>query len=211
MRYVTRTLERQVLAATRDFPALVLTGPRRAGKTFLLRHLFPRAAYYLFEDPDVVARFRADPQGFLDEVRSPAILDEIQNVPEVFNYVRSRIDRAPRRKGQWLLTGSQEAGMMRKRDRVDGRTRRCPATPADVGRGRRRRPASCGAGSRRCWRGPGAASLWFSSYLQTYLERDVRSLSRRPMTWRRSAASSPCWRPGTARCSTRPTWPLLWA
>jgi predicted AAA+ superfamily ATPase len=49
--------------------------------------------YYLFEDPDVIARFREDPQGFLDGVRPPVILDEIQNAPEVFNFVRSRIDR----------------------------------------------------------------------------------------------------------------------
>lgn len=90
----------------------MLTGPRRAGKTWLLKRLYLRAHYHLFEDPDVVARFRHDPQGFLDGVRLPAILDEIQNVPEVFNYVRSRIDRAPRRSGQWFLIASQEAGLM---------------------------------------------------------------------------------------------------
>ena len=100
MRYVRRKLESQVVAAAKSFPALVLTGPRRSGKTWMLKHLFPRASYHLFEDPDVVARFRHDPQGFLDGVRLPAILDEIQNTPEVFNYVRSRIDREPRRTGR---------------------------------------------------------------------------------------------------------------
>jgi len=59
-----------------------------------------------------VARLRADPQGFLDSVKTPVILDEVQNVPEVFAFVRSRIDRRPRRTGQWLLTGSQEAPLM---------------------------------------------------------------------------------------------------
>jgi hypothetical protein len=59
-----------------------------------------------------VARLRADPHGFLDAARTPAILDEVQNVPEVFAFVRSRIDRRPRRTGQWLLTGSQEAPLM---------------------------------------------------------------------------------------------------
>ena len=52
MRYLRRALESPVSAAARGFPAVVLTGPRRAGKTSLLRHLFPKASYYLFEDPD---------------------------------------------------------------------------------------------------------------------------------------------------------------
>src|ERR1035438_3338318 len=109
MRYLRRELEGQVLRAVKNFPAMVLAGPRRAGKTWLLQHLFPRAGYFLLEDPDIVARLRADPQGFLDAVKTPVILDEVQNVPEVFAFVRSRIDRQPRRAGQWLLTGSQEA------------------------------------------------------------------------------------------------------
>jgi predicted AAA+ superfamily ATPase len=74
----------------------------------------PKASYFLLEDPDVVARLRADPQGFLDAVKPPAILDEVQNVPEVFRYVRTRIDRDPRIFGRWLLTGSQEAPLMQR-------------------------------------------------------------------------------------------------
>ena len=90
MQYVRRGLERQLIRAVKNFPAVVLTGPRRAGKTYLLRRLFPRASYFLLEDPDVVARLRADPQGFLDGVKTPAILDEVQNVPEVFALVKPR-------------------------------------------------------------------------------------------------------------------------
>ena len=89
MKYIHRALAAPVARAVRHFPALVLTGPRRAGKTFLLRRLFPEASSFLLEDPDGVARLRADPQGFLDEVKTPAILDEVQNVPEVFAHVRA--------------------------------------------------------------------------------------------------------------------------
>ncbi len=80
----------------------------------MLRHLFPAARHVLLEDPDVVARVRADPHAFLDELPLPAILDEIQHAPELFAYVRARIDRAPERKGEWLLTGSQEAPLMKR-------------------------------------------------------------------------------------------------
>ena len=96
MRHTPRRIESTLQKAARNFPAVVLTGARRAGKTWLLRHLFPKAGYYLFEDSDLVARFRHDPQGFLDGVKFPAILDEIQNVPEVFNFVRARVDRGAR-------------------------------------------------------------------------------------------------------------------
>src|SRR5437588_5394020 len=112
MKYIHRALEKQVAQAARHFPAVVLSGPRRAGKTMLLRRLFPKADYFLLEDPTLVARLRADPLGFLDAVKTPAILDEVQNVPEVFALVRARIDARPRQKGQWFLTGSQEAPLM---------------------------------------------------------------------------------------------------
>jgi len=176
MRYVHRELEVQAIAAARAFPCLVLTGPRRAGKTWLLKHLFPAASYYLFEDPDVVARFRYDPQGFLDGVKLPVILDEIQNVPEVFNFVRARIDRSPRRTGQWFLTGSQEAGLMRNvTESMAGRAAILQLLPMSV-----RESAKVSllhGGFPEVLARPKAASLWFSSYLQTYLERDVRSIS----------------------------------
>ena len=61
----------------------------------------------------MIARVRSDPQGFLDGLRPPVVLDEVQNVPEIFSFVRTRIDRRPRQVGQWVLTGSQESPLMR--------------------------------------------------------------------------------------------------
>ena len=89
MKYLPRTLEGEVLKAVCNFPALVLTGARQAVKTRLLNHLFPQADYRLLEDPEIVARGRADPQGFLDELKLPVILDEIRNAPELFARSRS--------------------------------------------------------------------------------------------------------------------------
>lgn len=176
MKYLHRELEKQVARAARHFPAVVLTGPRRAGKTMLLRRLFPRASYFLLEDPDVVARLRADPQGFLDEVKTPVILDEVQQVPEVFSFVRSRIDQNPRLAGQWLLTGSQEAPLMRGvTESMAGRAAVLQLLPLST----RETPrvTLLRGGYPEAVARPGGARLWFSSYLQTYLERDVRAVT----------------------------------
>jgi predicted AAA+ superfamily ATPase len=176
VRYIHRELERQILKAARSFPALVLTGPRRAGKTWLLRRLFPKASYFLLEDPDVVSRLRADPQGFLDALKTPVILDEVQNVPEVFAFVRSRIDRQPRRTGQWLLTGSQEAPMMRGvSESMAGRAAVLQLYPMSARETPKVTPLR--GGYPEVLARPGAARLWFASYLQTYLERDVRAVT----------------------------------
>jgi hypothetical protein len=176
VRYVTRELETQVLQAARSFPAVVLTGPRRAGKTWLLRHLLPKAAYYLLEDPSVVARLRADPHGFLEAVKPPVILDEVQNVPEVFALVRARLDRRPRLTGQWFLTGSQEAPLMRGvTESMAGRAAVLQLLPFSSRESRR--VGLLHGGYPEALARPGSASLWFGSYVQTYLERDVRAVT----------------------------------
>jgi uncharacterized protein len=175
MKTVSRILEKQVKKAARAFGAVVLTGPRRSGKTWLLRHLYPRAQYFLFEDPDVVSRFRADPQGFLDGVKPPAILDEIQNAPEVFNYVRSRVDAAPSKKGQWLLTGSQESALMQNvTESMAGRAAILQLLPLSFAESDKVDLLT--GGYPEVLARPRDAALWFASYVQTYLERDVRAL-----------------------------------
>jgi predicted AAA+ superfamily ATPase len=177
MTYRRRALEGPLARAARSFPAIVLTGPRRSGKTSLARHLFPRASYYLLEDPDVVARLRADPHGFLDGVKGPAILDEVQNVPEVFAHVRSRIDRGPRRGLRWILTGSQEAPLMQGvTESMAGRAAVLQLWPFAASESPR--VSLLRGGFPEVLARPAAARLWFSSYLQTYLERDVRAVTR---------------------------------
>ena len=176
MRYVARQLEAHLRRAAGTWPALVLTGPRRAGKTFLLRHLFPSAAYFLLEDPDIVARLRADPQGFLDQIDGPAILDEVQNVPEVFGHVRARIDRARGRRVRWILTGSQEAPLMQGvPESLAGRAAVFQLWPFSTAESAR--VSLLRGGYPEVVGRPGEARVWFSSYLQTYLERDVRAVT----------------------------------
>ena len=176
MAYIERSLGGALVKASRGFPAVLLTGPRQSGKTTLLKRLFQRAAYVLLEDPDVIARVRNDPRAFIESLRSPVVLDEIQNAPELFNYVRSRIDAAPNRKGQWLLTGSQEAGLMGGvTESMAGRVavlHLLPLSTLESSKVTLVRGGYPGVINR-----PSAAELWYRSYVQTYLERDVRAVT----------------------------------
>ncbi len=189
MKYLQRLIGPELLKAARNFPALILTGPRRAGKTTLLRRLFPGAESVLLEDPAVVDRVRADPNGFLDDLRLPVILDEIQNVPELFNHVRARIDARPRRFGQWLFTGSQEAPLMKGvTESMAGRAAIFRLLPLSLQENAR--VSVFRGGFPEVLARPSSADLWFSSYVQTYLERDVRAVSsiRNLATFRRFLA-----------------------
>lgn len=155
---------------------MVLTGPRRAGKTWLLKHLLPKADYVLLEDPALVDRLRADPEGFLDGLKPPVVLDEVQHAPEVFARVRARIDRQPRRTGRWFLTGSQEAPLMRGvTESMAGRAAVLHLLPLSARESRR--VSLLHGGYPEAVARPGMARLWFSSYVQTYLERDVRAVT----------------------------------
>lgn len=168
-----RLLQDKLLNAARAFPSVVVTGPRRSGKTWMLRHAFPHAEWVLLEDPSVLARARSDPRTFLDGLRLPVILDEIQNFPELFAYIRARIDHSPNSRGQYLITGSQEFALMRGvTESMAGRAAILQLLPFGVEESPYVSvlaggfPEALAAGSER--------ELWFSSYVQTFIERDVR-------------------------------------
>jgi predicted AAA+ superfamily ATPase len=176
MRFVPRILQTTVLEAARDFPAVVVTGPRRTGKTTLLRRLFPQAAYVILEDPDMQARARADPRALIEEMRAPVLFDEIQNVPELFGYIRTRVDQKPRAAGQWLFTGSQEAPLMQGvAESMAGRAAILQLLPFSLAE--TDRAGLLHGGYPEVLARPAARGLWFSSYIQTYLERDVRAIT----------------------------------
>jgi hypothetical protein len=201
--YIQRSLEPVLRRATREFPAVVLTGPRQSGKTTLLQHAFGRThSYVSLEPPDVRAAAAADPRGFLALYPPPVIFDEVQYAPDLLPYIKEHIDADRTRPGQFLLTGSQNLIMVESvTESLAGRAailRLLPLSRSEaMGRPQGRLPWERrsayakvpGPSLPNLWRslvqgwypelvaGPRRdIALWHASYVQTYLERDVRSL-----------------------------------
>ena len=102
---IARNASPSLTELSRHFPVLFLTGPRRSGKTTLVRALFPDLPYVLLEFPDQRRLALEDPRSFLAQYPLGAILDEVQHVPDLFSYLQGLVDE--NRNVKFVLTGSQ--------------------------------------------------------------------------------------------------------
>ena len=203
VRYFQRTLEPVIRQAAKEFPAVVLVGPRQSGKTTLLKHLFTgRCRYVSLEPPDVRMSATEDPRGFIEMYPPPVIFDEVQYAPDLLPYIKEKIDSKRASSGQYFITGSRNLLVMERiTESLAGRAailKLLPLTRPEV-EGQPHKHLSWeskenkienkkvlpGALWKEFLRGsyPELAAnpkrditLWHSSYIQTYLERDVRML-----------------------------------
>lgn len=201
--YIRRSLEPVLKQAAREFPAVVLTGPRQSGKTTLLQHAFGQQHPYVSLDlPDVRAAAVEDPRGFLELYPPPVIFDEVQHAPHLLPYIKAKVDAHRNRKGRYLLAGSQNLLLAEKvTESLAGRAAMLRLLPLSRRETEGRpnaslawehkgvAPSSGSHGFGELWKSfirggyPELAVqpdrdvfLWQASYIQTYLERDVRTL-----------------------------------
>lgn len=109
--FIQRTLAESILAASRSFYAVLLTGPRQVGKTTLLQSLQNRS-YVSLDDIDTRLSAQKDPAGFIDRLKLPVLIDEVQHVPDLFPYIKMVVDTA-KQPGLFWLTASQQFAMIK--------------------------------------------------------------------------------------------------
>ena len=209
MAYISRHMESRILELSKSYSAILLTGPRQAGKTTMLRSLAEEEnigrKYVTLDDLAERDMAKNDPALFLQLHRPPVLIDEVQYAPELFTYIKIHIDEH-HNPGDFWLTGSQIFRLMRGvQESLAGRVALlhmsplsqreiigAPCVPFTTDLERllteqdRIRPVNAPELFARLWKGsmPGLISgqtpdrnVFYSSYLSTYVERDVRDLS----------------------------------
>lgn len=207
MNYIPRNLETVVGQVTKEYPVVLVTGPRQAGKTTMLQKMMEHTdrSYVSLDDLHERSIAKNDPELFLQMHKPPVLIDEIQYAPELFTYIKIYVDEhhIP---GSFWLTGSQIFKLMRGvQESLAGRVAVLSMTSlsqAEIDRGvmepfkvelqtlsdreKQRETADVGEIFERIYRGSmpalvsgaySSSQIFYSSYLTTYIERDVKSLS----------------------------------
>ncbi len=181
--WIERNNTEKILEAVRTRPVVLLTGIRQAGKSSLLKKLFPEAEYVTLDKILIAAQAQENPERFLSGFDKQVIIDEIQYAPGLFRDLKVIVDQDRAVKGKWILTGSQQFPLMQQ------------VSESLAGRVKLLRLGSLSASelsnssllknpTDMLWKG-GFPEIWaeglqaaeyFDDYIQTYLERDLKQI-----------------------------------
>lgn len=183
--WIEREVEARLRRSARTRPVIVLTGARQVGKTATFRHLFPDYEFVSLDLPTEAEQAEKEPQLFLGRHPGPVIIDEVQYAPALFRYLKSAVDAHRSENGRFLLTGSQKFTLMKNvSESLAGRVDIVELETLSFGEIRRALPdadlleAIVRGGYPELYANLEIdAVAFYNSYLATYLERDVRSLT----------------------------------
>lgn len=203
MDYIKRDMESVIADLTKEYSCILVTGPRQVGKSTMLEHIDSSRQRVTLDDPQERALAQNDPEMFLKIHKTPILIDEVQYAPQLFSFIKMAIDNGAE-PGSFWLTGSQSYKLMSlAQESLAGRIAilnlstlsqhelfsNTPLKPLAVSlesldsRAKSNTPADVNEIFERIWKGgmPGLASgkytnrdIYYSSYLQTYISRDVR-------------------------------------
>ena len=183
LNYIHRDISATILEAVRYFPVICLTGPRQSGKSTLIEHLFPTYDKFSLEDLNVRDFAQKDPVAFLSQNKNGMILDEVQKVPDLLSFIQGIVDKNPDRK--FILSGSSNFTLINSISQsLAGRVGMFDLLPMSLSESREvyqnssldeiifngLYPAVCSKKN--------IAKFYYPSYVRTYLERDVRELTK---------------------------------
>ncbi len=184
---IPREMSEKIQALSRQFPIIIINGPRQAGKTTLIKSLYPELPYENLERPDVLARAQDDPSGFLLGFKDGrGIIDEAQKFPGLSSWLQALVDEDPS-PGRFFLTGSNQPLLKASLSQtLAGRAAYVslpPFTARELERAGAFTPRP--EDSTTLYKGffppihdrPFDPTEWFAQYVLTYLERDVNQLA----------------------------------
>ncbi len=181
--FIKRDISHKLQEAANQLPVVFLTGPRQSGKTTLLQRTFSHHRYVNLEEPDFRQWAIDQPRDFLDNHPWPLIIDEAQHAPELFSYIQGIVDRH-QKTGMYLLSGSQNFLLMEKISQsLAGRSAVMSLLPlswneiSGVNTETDTNEIIIKGFFPRIFQSVKNVSLFYRSYLNTYVERDVRQLA----------------------------------
>ena len=209
MEYISRHMENKILELSKSYSAILLTGPRQAGKTTMLRSLAEREnigrEYVSLDDLNIRDMAKNDPALFLQLHKPPVLIDEVQYAPELFTYIKIHIDKQ-QNPGDFWMTSSQIFCLMKGvQESLAGRVALLHMSPMSrreiigaqcvpfstnfdklLAESKNIAPISTSEMFEQIWKGsmPSIISgqftdrnIYYSSYISTFVERDVRNIS----------------------------------
>ncbi|TDQ17626.1 hypothetical protein DFQ04_2282 [Algoriphagus boseongensis] len=184
MNVINRHIYKAIREYQSKYPILAVTGPRQSGKTTLLKTLFPDYRYISLENPDARDFALRDPNGFLAEYNDQMIFDEVQQAPALFSYLQTLVDSRPDRMGSFILSGSQNFHLMKRiTQSLAGRVALFKLFPLDLQELKDANLLSEDPLEQlihgfypALYDRKIAPSVFYSNYVQTYVNRDVTEL-----------------------------------